>query len=136
MKLFYFIIILLILYFLHKVEHFTPTEIITNYIPFGNKFCLITKNITKNGGVYKSQIKKGKLPVLFDNQKAILINKDFTENTCINKEFGSGRQRGGFVCMDFITKKQAEKYQLEFSKKTCADSLPFTPHYPEYKFQN
>ena len=138
MKYYYLIIILLILLliFYKKIEHFEPNEIISNYIPFGNKYCLITKEITDQGGKYISEVKQGNIPALFDNQKAILINNEFTEQTCINKDFGSGRQRGGFVCMDFLTKKMAQKYNLEFSKKTCFDSLDFTPLYPEYKSNN
>ena len=138
MKQIYFIIILilLLLLFYKNIEHFIPNEIISNYIPFGKKYCLVTKEITDNGGIYKSEIKEGNIPVLFDNQKAILIDDEFTEDICKNTDFGSGRQRGGFVCMDFITNKMAQKYNLEFSKKTCFDNLDFIPHYPEYKTQN
>lgn len=136
MKLIYIIILFILLYLLFNTkEHFTPNEIITNYIPFGDKFCLITKKITENGGIYESELKQGHIPALFDNQKAILINNEFTKETCLNKDFGSGRQRGGFVCMDFLTNKMAQKYNLEFSKKTCSDSLSFTPHYPDYKLE-
>ena len=130
------ILIILIILFYKNIEHFVPNEIINNYIPFGKKYCLVTKEITHKGGLYKSEIKSGAIPALFDNQKAIIINDEFTEEICKNNDFGSGRQRGGFVCMDFITDKIAQKYNLEFSKKTCFDSLDFIPHYPEYKSNN
>ena len=130
-----FILVFITFFPVISFEKFTPNEININYAPIYNnkKYCLVTKNISKEGGKYTSEIKKGKLPKLFDNQKSILINDDFTEDICLNKKFGSGRQRGGFECMDFITKKLAKKYNLEFSNKTCYDKLNFVPIYPEYK---
>lgn len=135
MKIIYLIIIFVFIILFKNIESFSPNEIITKYIPFGNTYCLVTKNITANGGTYSSEIKSGNIPPLFDNQKAILINSDFNQDTCINKHFGSGRKRGGFECIDFITKKMAKKYNLEFSTKTCFDKLNFVPHFPDYKNQ-
>lgn len=115
-------------------EHFTPSEDNTKYIPLNKKYCLVSKNITPEGGTYQSEIMSTEnLPKLYENQKSILINNEFTEDICLNKKFGSGRQRGGFVCVDFLTPQQAKKYNLEYSNKTCYDSLQYTPNYPEYK---
>ena len=127
------IILLILIYFNFKYEYFTPFENNSKYIPISKKYCLVTKLLSSKGGYYKSKIQTGLLPKLLDNQKAILINKDFTENICKNKQFGSGRQRGGFVCMDFLTKKKANKYNLEYSNKTCYDNLDFIPKIKEYK---
>lgn len=123
--------ILLKIFKIYK-ESFVPSENDYNYIPIGKKYCLLTKEITKNGGIYKSKLKNGVLPKVFNNQKIVLIDEEFTEDNCVNKTFGSGRQRGGFVCMDFITEKIAKKYNLEYSKKTCYDPLPFIPIFPVY----
>lgn len=135
MKTYLILLVILIILggFLFKIlENFTPSENNKNYINIGDKYCLVTKQITDKGGVYSSEIKKGPLPKLFDNQKAIIIDNEFTEKMCKNKEFGSGRQRGGFVCMDFITKKMANKYNLEYSPKTCFDLLDYVPVYTNY----
>ncbi|ADO67088.1 hypothetical protein crov055 [Cafeteria roenbergensis virus] len=138
--LFLLIIILILINNFKKIkelinltELFMPIENNNNYIPITSKYCLVTKMITKEGGKYKSELKNGPLPQILDNQKVIVIDDTFTDDTCINQKFGSGRQRGGFVCMDFITEKMSKKYNLEYSDKTCYDTLDFIPIYPIYE---
>lgn len=128
------VLFIIIVYFIinKNKEQFTPNEFNHNYIELDDKYCLLTKNIGPKGGFYESKILKGKLPKLFDNQKAILINEDFTEEICKKKKFGSGRQNGGFVCYDFITKEKAKKYNLIYSDKTCFDNLKYEAIYPDY----
>lgn len=125
-------IILVIIVIKRNKEKFTPNEINTDYIELDNKYCLVTKNIGPKGGFYESKVIKGVLPKLFDNQKAIIINDNFTEEICNKKLFGSGRQDGGFVCYDFMTEEMANKYNLKYSKKTCFDNLKYIPNYPDY----
>jgi len=111
------------------VENFKPSENDYNYNPFienKSEYCLMKKIITKNGGKYKSKI-VNYLPKVENNEKAVLIDDDFTKEICLDKKFGSGRQRGAFVCMDFLTRKLSKKYGLEYSNKTCFDNLDYDP---------
>lgn len=133
--LIYFLILLFLHKFIWKIlikELFSPSEDNSKYIPLNKKFCLFTKKILPNGGEYNTEIKEGSLPKLHSNQQIKFFNNDFTEQDCIDKNIGSGRVRGGFECVDFITQKMAKKYHLEFSKKTCFDKLHYIPDYPDY----
>ena len=119
-------------FFLKQKELFSPTENNKKYNQLYNNFCLLTKEITDIGGKYTSELRKGKLPKLHTNQQIRFINDEFTENDCLSKNIGSGRIRGGFECMDFMTKKLAKKYNMEYSDSTCYDSLEYIADYPEY----
>ena len=133
--LIYFFILLFLHKFIPKIfkkELFSPSEDNSKYIQLNKKFCLFTKKILQNGGEYNTEIKEGSLPKLHSNQQIKFFNNDFTEQDCIDKNIGSGRVRGGFECVDFITQKMAKKYNLEFSKKTCFDKLQYIPDYPDY----
>lgn len=120
------IILLIILLLSFNFEKFTPIFSSNNTTFLNNEYCLMTKTITPKGGIYLSKIKKG-LPKNNSFFHTKFFNDDFTKEDCLNKNFGSGRKRGGYECKDFITQKEAKKYNLEFSYKTCYDKLPFTP---------
>lgn len=128
------ILLILFLYFIfyNKKELFSPIENNSKYNQLYNKFCLLTKKITPNGGEYTTEFREGELPKLHSNQQIRFIDNEFTKNDCLLKNIGSGRIRGGFECMDFMTKKLAKKYNMEYSDKTCYDSMEYIPDYPEY----
>ena len=107
-------------------ELFSPIEDNSKYNQINNKFCLLKKEITENGGKYTTKLSEGKLPKLYSNEQIRYIDEYFTENDCLLGNIGSGRIMGGFECMDFLTKKMAKKYNMDYSDKTCYDNLPYS----------
>lgn len=108
------IIFVLIISFRRK-ESFTTIQ---------SKGCLITKKLTSEGGRYNFKVIDDVNQI--DTGTSIFkpFTNEFTKEMCNGDYLGSGRKTG-FECIDFVTEKEAKKYDLKFSKKTCYDNLDY-----------
>jgi len=122
------IIFIVISFILIKFGQHKITE---NFTQIQKKGCLISKKITPDGGRYKFQVVNNINTVEKDfNSLFKPFTKSFKKKLCNGDSLGSGR-KNGFECIDFLTQKEANKYGLTFSKKTCYDKLDYIPNLPD-----
>ncbi len=104
-----------------------------------DKCCIINKKLDENGFYYNYTI-SDMCDTRFDNtsrcikDKELIDSKQFDLNECNKKNniFGSCRKIG-FECIDFITEKDCNKYNMLWSQRTCNDNLIKPIIYPDYK---
>jgi len=120
------LIFISIIMFLKKFKNERFTDIET-------KGCLISKKITPEGGRYEFKVIDNVNQIDIGNSIFKPFSNEFTKEMCNGDSLGSGR-KVGFECIDFLTKKEAEKHSLIFSNKTCYDNLDYTPDLPIYQY--